>query len=219
MKVLLIEDDKALGESIEDYFRLNGIDTLWIYDERKLPNIIEVYEFDVIILDLMLNFTRGEDLITFLRDNRVNTPILILTAKTEFTSKEECFLRGADDYLTKPFEPKELLLRVRALSKRVQRETVFTIGDITINIDAKIILKNNREIKISKTAWDLLTLLIKRKGEIVSCDTILNYVWGGKAVGDEVVRTYIKELRKILPYNCIKTYKGRGYKLEGELRD
>lgn len=137
MKVLLIEDDKALGESIEDYFRLNGIDTLWIYDERKLPNIIEVYEFDVIILDLMLNFTRGEDLITFLRDNRVNTPILILTAKTEFTSKEECFLRGADDYLTKPFEPKELLLRVRALSKRVQRETVFTIGDITINIDAK----------------------------------------------------------------------------------
>ncbi len=214
MKVLLIEDDKALGESIQEYFKFHSIESIWIQDERKLPNLLKVYEFDVIVLDLMLNFSRGEDLITFIRDNKITTPILILTAKTELSSKEECFLRGADDYLSKPFEPKELLLRVRALSKRIQIESILTVGDVTINIDAKTILKNKKEIKISKTAWDLLTLLIKRKGEIVDTETILNYVWGGKAVGDEVVRTYIKELRKILPYGSIKTYKGRGYKLD-----
>lgn len=214
MKILLIEDDKALGESIQEYFKLHDIQTVWIQDERKLPNLLKIYEFDVIVLDLMLNFSRGEDLITFIRDSKINTPILILTAKTELSSKEECFLKGADDYLSKPFEPKELLLRVRALSKRIQIESVLNIGDVIINIDAKTIWKNNREIKISKTAWDLLTLLIKRRGEIVSSETILNYVWGGKAVGDEVVRTYIKELRKILPHDSIKTYKGRGYRLD-----
>lgn len=213
MKVLIVEDDIALGESLEEYLKLNNIDVLWIQDERKLPNILKVYSFDVIVLDLILNFSRGEDLITYIRNSGIKTPILILTAKNEISSKEDCFLRGADDYLTKPFEPKELLLRINALSKRKQIDSVVRIGDTIINIDARVILKNNKEIKISKTAWELITLLVKRRGEIVDTETILNYVWAGKAVGDEVVRTYIKELRKILPQESITTYKGRGYRL------
>lgn len=213
MKVLLVEDDKVLGESLEEYFRLNRIEILWLQDERKLPHVLKVYSFDVIVLDLMLNFSRGEDLITFIRSQGFKIPILVLTAKKDFENKEDCFLRGADDYLTKPFEPKELLLRTQALSKRRQIDSFIQIGDTTINIDSRVILKNNQEIKISKTAWDLVTLLVKRRGEIVDTETILNYVWAGKAVGDEVVRTYIKELRKILPPESITTYKGRGYKL------
>lgn len=213
MKVLLVEDDKVLGESLEEYFRLNRIEILWLQDERKLPHVLKVYSFDVIVLDLMLNFSRGEDLITFIRSQGFKMPILVLTAKKDFENKEDCFLRGADDYLTKPFEPKELLLRTQALSKRRQIDSFIQIGDTTINIDSRVILKNNQEIKISKTAWDLVTLLVKRRGEIVDTETILNYVWAGKAVGDEVVRTYIKELRKILPPESITTYKGRGYKL------
>lgn len=213
MKVLLIEDDKNLGESLEDYLRLNNIDILWIQDERKLPNVLKVYAFDIIVLDLILSFSRGEDLITYIRNEGIKTPILILTAKTEISSKEECFLKGADDYLTKPFEPKELLLRINALSKRKLIDSLIKIDDLIINIDSKVILKNNQEIKVSKTAWELLTLLVKRRGEIVDTETILNYVWAGKAVGDEVVRAYIKELRKILPPDSITTYKGRGYKL------
>lgn len=213
MKVLLIEDDRTLGESLVEYLNIENIETLWLQDERKLPHVLKVYSFDVIVLDLILNFSRGEDLITYIRNQGLKVPILVLTAKKDFTNKEECFLRGADDYLTKPFDPKELLLRINALSKRRQIDTIIQIGDTIINIDAKVILKNNQEIKISKTAWDLITLLVKRRGEIVDTETILNYVWAGKAVGDEVVRTYIKELRKILPPESIKTYKGRGYKI------
>ncbi len=214
MKVLLVEDDRKLGESLEEYLKLNNIDILWLQDERKLKNVLKVYSFDVIVLDLILNFLRGEDLISHIRSEKIKTPILVLTAKKEFSSKEECFLRGADDYLTKPFEPKELLLRINTLSKRRQIDSIVQIGDTVINIDSKIILKNNQEVKISKTAWDLLTLLVKRKGEIVDTETILNYVWAGKAVGDEVIRTYIKELRKILPQDSIDTYRGRGYRLK-----
>ncbi|MEJ5227525.1 response regulator transcription factor [Thermodesulfovibrio sp.] len=213
MKVLLVEDDKSLGESLEEFLKLKEIDVVWIHDERKLPHLIKIYAFDVIILDLILNFSRGEDLITYIRNENIKAPILILTAKSELSSKEECFTKGADDYLVKPFDPKELYLRILALSKRKQIESQIQMGDIVINIDSKTILKNNKEIKLSKTAWELLILLVKRRGEILDTDTILNYVWGGKAVGDEVVRTYIKELRKILPANSIITYKGRGYKL------
>lgn len=213
MKILLVEDDRLLGESLKEYLKLENIETLWIYDERKLPHVLNIHEFDVVVIDLMLNYSRGEDLITFIREKGIKTPILILTAKKRVDDKEICFLRGADDYLTKPFEPKELLLRIHALSKRRQIDSIIKIGDIIINIDARIILKNNQEIKISKTLWDIITLLVKRRGEIVDNETILNYVWAGKLVGEEVVRTYIKELRKILPPESITTYRGRGYKL------
>lgn len=213
MRILIIEDDRALGESLKEYLEIEGIEVHWLYDERKLPYVLEVYEFDVIVLDLILNYSKGEDLIVLIRNKNIKTPILVLTAKTSIQDKEICFLRGADDYLTKPFEAKELLFRLKALSRRKQIDTVVKIEDITIDINAKTILKQSQEVKISKTAWDLLTLLIKRRGEIVDKETILNYVWAGKAVGDEVIRTYIKELRKILPEGTIENYKGRGYKL------
>ncbi|MDI1471147.1 response regulator transcription factor [Thermodesulfovibrio sp. 1176] len=213
MKILIIEDDKVLGESLVEYLKMEKIEALWLHDERNLANVLNVYSFDVIVLDLVLKFSRGEDLITYIREKGIETPILILTAKKDFSNKEECFLRGADDYLIKPFEPKELVLRIQALSKRKRLPFIMNIGDIIINIDAKTIKRGNEELKLSKTAWDLLTLLIKRRGEIVDNETILNYVWAGKAVGDEVIRTYIKELRKILPEGAIENYKGRGYKL------
>ncbi|MDI6713993.1 MAG: response regulator [Thermodesulfovibrio sp.] len=112
MKILIIEDDKALGESLVEYLKLEKIETFWLHDERKLSNVLNVYSFDVIVLDLILKFSRGEDLITYIREKGIETPILILTAKKDFSNKEECFLRGADDYLIKPFEPKELVLRI-----------------------------------------------------------------------------------------------------------
>ncbi|GAB6183662.1 response regulator transcription factor [Thermodesulfovibrio hydrogeniphilus] len=213
MKVLIIEDDKALGESIVEYLQLQQIDVLWLYDERRLPNVLNVSEFDVIIVDLILSYSKGENLITYIRQRGIKTPILVLTAKSSIDDKEECFLRGADDYLTKPFEPKELLLRLLALSRRKTLDTIIEIGDVKINFDAKTVHKSGHEIKISKTAWQLLELFVKNRGRIVSHDTILNYVWGGKVVGDDVIRTYIKELRKILPKDAIQNFKGRGYRL------
>ena len=214
MKILLVEDDTTVGESLVEYLSLEKIETLWIQDERKLQNVLNVYNFDVIVLDLILNFCRGEDLITFIRERDITTPILVLTAKKEIANKEECFLKGADDYLTKPFEPKELLLRIKALSSRRHIGSIFKFGNVTVNLNTKTIYKGTEELKLSKTAWDLLTLLLKRRGEVVDTETILNYVWGGKAVGDEVIRTYIKELRKKLPPGSIDTYRGRGYRLK-----
>lgn len=213
MRILLIEDDKILGETLKEYLAIHEIETIWLWDERKLPKTIKKYEFDVIVVDLILKFTSGEKIISTLRKAGINTPILVITAKRGINDKEVCFSEGADDYLTKPFDLKEFLLRIKALNKRRHIDSIFQIGDFLINIDAKTIHRGKEEVKISKTAWDLLTLLIKRRGEIVDTDTILSYIWPDKDVGEEIVRAYIKELRKIFPPDTIKTYPGRGYRL------
>ncbi|GAQ95653.1 DNA-binding response regulator, OmpR family [Thermodesulfovibrio aggregans] len=213
MRILLIEDDRVLGETLKDYLKIHEIETVWVWDERQLPKLITKYEFDVLVIDLILNFVPGEEIIAKLRQAGIETPILVITAKKTLDDKEKCFLKGADDYLTKPFDFKEFLLRVKALSRRKHMSTIVNIGDLTVNIDAKTIYRGGEEVKISKKAWQLLELLLKNRGEIVSQETILNYVWPGKNVGDEVVRAYIKELRKILPPDSIITYPGRGYRL------
>jgi len=213
MRVLLIEDDRVLGETLRDYLAIQKIDTIWLWDERELPKIIRNHEFDVIVIDLILKFLSGEDIIDVLRKTGIKTPILVITAKRRIESKEECFLKGADDYLIKPFDFKEFVLRIKTLSKRRQIESIINIGDITVNLDAKTIHRGAKEIKLSKKAWQVLELLLRRRGEIVETETILNYVWADKDVGEEIVRAYIKELRKILPPESIKTYQGRGYRI------
>ncbi|WP_456384857.1 response regulator transcription factor [Persephonella sp.] len=214
MRVLLIEDDPILGESLEEYLRDNGIEVHWIKDDRDIDEIFNFEQYDVIILDLILKYSRGEDILRQLRNKGITTPVIILTAKSDIKDKEVCFNLGADDYLTKPFNPKELLLRINALTKRRHIDEVIKIGDVEINITGKTVSKEGKEIKLSKTAWELLHFLLRNRGSIVETERILNHVWGDKPVGDEIVRTYIKELRKILPKDSIKTYKGRGYKLE-----
>jgi len=213
MRILLIEDDRILGETLKDYLKIEAIETVWLYDERQLPKTIKKYEFDVIVIDLILKFTSGEEIIAALRKAGIETPILVTTAKKSIDDKETCFLRGADDYLTKPFEFKEFVLRLKALSRRKHIGNIINLGELIINLDAKTIHKRNEEIKLSKKAWEVFILLLKKRGEIVDTETILNYIWPDKDVGDEIVRAYIKELRKVLPSDSIITYPGRGYKL------
>lgn len=214
MKVLIIEDNFYLSQALKDYLSSNGIEAEILEDEREVEYTISVSEYDVIILDLMLKYSKGEDILRNLRERDINTPILIITAKTKIEDKENCYNLGADDYLTKPFEPKELLLKVKALANRLHLPNIQKIGDVEIDLQNKIVKKNGEVVKLSKTAWNLLYYLLKRRGEVVHKESILNYVWGGKAVGDEVVRSYIKELRKILPEDTIETFKGRGYRLK-----
>jgi len=214
MRVLMVEDDLTFGESLKDYLESNGIEINWVKDDRKLDEAIIMSEYDVIVLDLMLKYNKGEDILKQLRDKGIKTPILIISAKNRIEDKEVCFELGADDYLSKPFNPKELLLRIKALSKRLHAPDIEKIGDVEIDLEKQLILKNGQEVKISKTEWNLLKLLLKKRGEVVSTEVILNYVWPDKAVGEEIVRQYIKKLRKILPEDKIETYRGIGYRFK-----
>ncbi|MEO5356946.1 MAG: response regulator transcription factor [Nitrospirae bacterium YQR-1] len=213
MRVLIIEDDKILCESLREYLKTKDITADCLEDEREYFNYLNNYTYDVILLDLMLRYLKGEDVLKHIRAKGIGTPVLILTAKDGIADKETCFTLGADDYLIKPFNLRELVLRVKSLSNRSHMHSIIKIDDITVDVDAQVIYKDAVEVNLSKTAWNLFYLLLKHRGEIVYNDTIMGYVWGDKPSSDEIIRTYVKMLRKILPPNAISTYKGRGYKL------
>jgi DNA-binding response OmpR family regulator len=215
MKVLLIEDDLNFGESLREYLEINDIKTKWLSDDREVEVTFLTESFDVIILDLILKYEKGEDILKKLRAKGIKTPILVLTAKKQIKDKETCFERGADDYLTKPFSPRELVLRLNALTRRERPELpIVYLDDLKIDLEKETIYKGDKEIKPTPKAWQILSLLIKHRYKVVSKEQILNYVWGVNPVGEEIIRTYIKELRKILPHGSIETYKGRGYRFK-----
>jgi len=213
MKVLLIEDDRVLGESLKEFLQSHHVSPEWLEDEREFEDYLRVNTYDVIVIDLMLKYLKGEDVLRKMRAKGIGTPILVLTAKQDISDKETCFNLGADDYLTKPFDPKELVLRLKSLSVKRRIQRIMNIGNVKVDLDAEVLYRNGKETRLSRKEWGILSILIKNRGRIVGTETILCYAWGDHPVGDETLRTYIKNLRKILPENAISTYKGRGYKL------
>jgi len=214
MKVLLVEDDLTLGESLKEYLEINDIDVKWLSDDREVEDVVLSQSFDVIILDLILKYQKGEDILKKIREKGITTPVLVLTAKKKLRDKEVCFERGADDYLTKPFAPRELLLRLQALTRREQRNKIIFIDNIKIDLEEQTVYRGEKEVKLSRRAWGLLSFLIKHRGQIVPKERILSYVWGDTLVGGEIIRAYIRDLRRLLPEIQIETYKGRGYRLK-----
>lgn len=213
MRVLLVEDDPVLGESLKEYLESKGVEVKWLADERYF-NLSSLEKYDVLVLDLILKFSSGEDLLKDIRSRGMSIPILILTAKNRISDKEICFNLGADDYLTKPFDPRELLLRLNALVRRHTVSSTIDINGAIVDLKSMVVKNKGKEYKLSRRAWELLLLLIKHRGKVLRTETILSSIWEDKPVGSEVVRAYIKELRKVLPEGSIETHKGIGYRLK-----
>jgi len=214
MKVLLVEDDRELAESLVDYLARHGIEVDWLEDDRVVEDRLKFYSYDAMILDLMLRYRKGEEILKGLRTIGVDIPVLVLTAKRRIDDKEVCFDLGADDYLTKPFDPKELVLRLRVLHRREKKAQMVDINGFKMDIDKQILYDGEgREVSLSNRMKDVLYLLAKNKGRLVPKEQILSYVWGDEIVNEEIVRAYIKALRKMLPDGSIETVKGRGYRL------
>lgn len=209
-----MEDDRLLGESLKEYLESEGFLVDWIYDSREFFDLLEVSIYDAIVLDLMMPHISGEELLRELREKGNTTPVLILTAKGRLEDKEKCFSLGADDYLTKPFEPRELLLRLRALHRRTVRQERLKLRNVEVDLRAGRVWVEGREIKLSKKEWLMFKYLVENRDRFVSTEELLNYVWGDEPVGDEVVRAHIKNLRRLLPEGFIVSQKGRGYRVE-----
>lgn len=213
MKVLLVEDDRLLGESLTEYLQSEGFITDWVYDPREVMDLLEVSRYDVIVLDLMMPHIGGEELIKAIREKDKETPILVITAKQRLEDKRTCFELGADDYLTKPFEMEELVLRLKALYRRKNPQDVVVIDEVEVCFSKEMVKVKGKPISLSKKDWLVLKFLVENRGRFVSHEEILNYVWGDEPVGEDVVRAHIKNLRKLLPEGFIKTMKGRGYRV------
>ncbi len=213
-----MEDDPFLGPSLEEYLKQRGFDGFWLSDERRLWEVLSPPP-DLLILDLMLPHLPGELVLSRVRKKHPDLPVLILTAKGDLEAKKQCFELGADDYLVKPFEVLELELRIKALLRRKGKNEsgIHRIGEVVVDLERGLLIRDGKEIVPSRRTWDLLLFLLRNRGRVVPKEEILDEVWNDVIVNEETLRSYIKELRKLLPEGALQTFKGRGYLLKEDI--
>ncbi len=223
MKLLIVEDEKGLSEAISHILRSKG----WLVKECADGNHgleeAESGTYDLIILDVMLPGTDGFTILKTIRDNEISTPVLMLTAKADLSSRVKGLNWGADYYLPKPFEMDELIACVNALSRR--KETVIDssleYGDITLKKEEGLLVesKSGESVKLSAREISLIEMLISGKGRIINKEQIFEKLWGYDSNADyNSAEVYISFLRKKLKYigskTEIKALRGVGYSLE-----
>lgn len=216
MRILLIEDEPTLRKLEKNFLEKKG----FIVDD--VPNgmdglsLLELNEYDCILLDLNLPEKDGITISKEIRELGKDIPIIMVTARSQIYDKLEGFDSGADDYITKPFDMKELVARINAVIKRssINPEKILKVGDMEICPDKNMVKKGDGEIELSSKEMGLLEYLLRNKGVIVSTEEILEHVWDINIdMFTDTVKTHIKTLRrKIDPKKeFIKTVRGKGY--------
>ena len=221
MRVLLVEDDANTAQSIELILKSEG----YIVDTTDLGEdgleIGKLYDYDIIILDLMLPDIDGYEVLRRLRSSRVNTPILILSGLSELDNKIKGLGFGADDYLTKPFDRRELLARIQAIVRRSKghSESVIKTGKLTVNLDTRTVEVETQPLHLTGKEYGILELLSLRKGTTLTKEMFLNHLYGGMDEPElKIIDVFVCKLRKKLSNatggeNYIETVWGRGYVL------
>jgi len=221
MRVLLVEDDSSTAKSIELMLKSEG----YIVDMTDLGEdgleIGKIYEYDIIILDLMLPDMDGYEVLKRLRAAKVDTPILILSGLSELDNKLKGLGFGADDYLTKPFDKRELVARIQAIVRRSQghSQSEIIIGDVRVNLDTRTVEAGSQPLHLTGKEYGILELLALRKGTTLTKEMFLNHLYGGMDEPEvKIIDVFICKLRKKLANatngdNYIETVWGRGYVL------
>jgi len=221
-KILIIEDEPDIRKTIEYNLSREGFEILTAASLKEGKELLDK-SFSLLVLDLMLPDGSGLDLCRELKSNQefMNIPIVILTAKDDEVDKVVGFELGADDYVTKPFSVRELILRIKAILKRGSSQKNETVeierqfGDLVIDIDSHEVFVNKEQISLTALEFRLLSQLIDRRGRVQSRDQLLSDVWGYSAeVTTRTVDTHIKRLREKLGTmgKYVQTIRGVGYK-------
>jgi DNA-binding response OmpR family regulator len=219
-KLLIADDDEQLLERVADWLRTQSFTVETASDGAAAAILMKTIVYDVIVIDWEMPGRKGPELCKDFRHNGGETPILMLTAKTAIEEKERGFLSGADDYLTKPFHPKELLLRIRSLlGRKVQSEkSIYKYDALTLDLQKSAVFLNGERIKLTLKEFALMDFLIRHPEQCFTVDVLINRIWeSDKAVSDQAVRVCVSRLReKLKEYNCgasIVVEQGLGYKL------
>lgn len=218
-KICLVEDEEALANVVKLYLERAGYETICFTKGSEAIAYID-NDVDLWILDIMLgDDVNGYDVIKAIRQKDENVPVIFTSARDQELDKIFGLELGSDDYMTKPYSSKELVLRVNNIIKRVYKEkdptnNLINYDKYNINLDKRIVELNNKEIKLTTLEFDLLVLFIKNKGKCFSREEILNSVWNDNYFGsDRVVDDLIRRVRKKLPKIKIEAVYGYGYRL------
>ena len=227
-KILVCDDDKEIVEAIEIYLSQEGYDVLKAYDGIEAMEILEEKEVNLLIIDVMMPRLDGIRATLKIREKN-SLPIIILSAKSEDSDKILGLNIGADDYLTKPFNPLELVARVKSqlrrytqLGSRVteQQEEIYVTGGLMINDERKEVTVDGELVKLTPIEYNILLLLMKNQGRVFSINQIYEAIWNEEAIGaDNTVAVHIRHIREKIEINpkeprYLKVVWGVGYKIE-----
>lgn len=224
--VLIADDEKRMVRAVKDFLISQNFYVLEASDGEETLNMYYKYNqgIDLILLDVMMPVYNGMEVLKKLRDDKCMTPVIMLTARGEEYDQVAAFKSGADDYITKPFSPTLLLLRIEAMLKRMGKGTYEEIscGPIMVNAMLRTVVCNQEQLELTKREFDLIQFLVSNKNMIFTREQLLDSVWGYGFEGDSrTVDTHIKQLRIKLGEHSsmIKTVHRVGYKLEGDNED
>ena len=227
-KILVCDDDKEIVEAIEIYLTQDGHQVLEAYDGIEAVEILKKESVDLLIMDIMMPRMDGIRATLKIREKH-NIPIIILSAKSEDADKILGLNIGADDYITKPFNPLELVARVKSHLRRYMQlgstaikesEAIYTVGGLAINDDLKEVTVDGEPVKLTPIEYNILLLLVKNQGKVFSINQIYESIWNEDAIGaDNTVAVHIRHIREKIEINpkeprYLKVVWGVGYKIE-----
>ena len=227
-KILIVDDEAEIADLIEVYLKNENFTVLKFYSSKEALECIETTEFDLAILDIMLPEIDGFTLCQKIRVKHTY-PIIMLTAKGEETDKITGLTLGADDYMTKPFLPLELIARIKAQLRRYKKynvqsgseEQILTHSGLVLNVDTHECFLNEKPLDLTPTEFSILSILCRRKGTVVSSEELFHEIWGEKyfSKSNNTITVHIRHLREKMGDsfehpNYIKTVWGCGYKIE-----
>ncbi len=219
--IVIVEDEEDILELLEYNLQKEGYETIGFLNTKGVTQLLEEETIDLLLMDRNLPGVEGSEFVADLRRQGVQTPVIYLSAKNKESDIEEGFDRGADDYITKPFSPKEVALRIKAVLKRTKpdfNKEVISYRDIIMNPQNREVTAGGLNIDLSKLEFDLLATLIKNQNIVLDRDYLLENVWGGDEIyQDKTVNVAINRLKDKIDPNkdkeYIKTVRGVGYSL------
>ena len=224
MNILIIEDEYSLADAVAEILQKEKFNVCIKTDGEEGEDEASTNTYDLILLDVMLPKKNGFEILNSLRKEKIKTPIIMLTAKSEIDDKLNGLENGADDYITKPFSMRELIARIKAVIKRtnnLEDTECFEFGDIILDLKNAKLRCNGNEIQISGKELNLLEQLLLNKNQVLSRENLTEKIWGYESEAEynnvEVYITFIRRKLKLLKANVkIKAVRGIGYKLEVE---
>ena len=227
-KILVCDDDKEIVEAIEIYLTQEGYEVLKAYDGEEAVKLLQKETVDLLVIDVMMPKLDGIRATLKIREDN-NMPIIILSAKSEDADKILGLNVGADDYVTKPFNPLELVARVKSQLRRytqlgstvnMENKAIYTVGGLSINDDLKEVTVDGEMVRLTPIEYNILLLLVKNQGKVFSIDQIYENIWREDAIGvDNTVAVHIRHIREKIEINpkeprYLKVVWGLGYKIE-----
>jgi len=221
MRVLLVEDDPSVSRSVAFLLRSNGLVVDQVESGEEALELARHYDYDIVVLDLMLPDVEGYDVVRRMRASRIDTPVLVISGQGRIQAKIKSFGVGADDFLSKPFDKEEFNARIQAIVRRSKgySHAEINIGKLTINLDNRTASVDGKPIHLTSKEYAILELLILRRGFVLTKEAFLNHLYGGMDEPEiKIIDVFVCKLRKKLAQagidNLIGTVWGRGYMLQ-----